>query len=225
MKNSFIILWLLLCSFLCFSKKVPASIREHFTICSKGIKDNSYNKVRHDGYYVLCYAEHGTTGGTGKHFKEWDSSFYRVILYENGLALPYYFQNYTFNPDKDCSVGKPTSPSFEDIEKYGDFGAYIILNDTIYIQYIHQRASNVDKWAVGTEKYKIIDGNTLIYLGGREIFHAPETKEQKAFRESGFKAVDMPFPKPHILPAKFVPCNIIPPPTSWLLKEDWIWCK
>lgn len=70
---------------------------------------------------------------------------------------------------------------------------------------------NFDPWSCWEVRYKVIDRNTLQYISASNL------KDKSAQALEIFEAAEE---KGKYLPAKFIPCEVIPPPNSWLKKES-----
>ena len=91
-----------------------------------------------------------------------------------------------------------------------DWGIYSIASDTLITQYINNASrAYFDPWSCWEVRYKVIDRNTLQYISATNL------KDKSAQALEIFKAAEE---KGKYLPAKFIPCEVIPPPNSWLKK-------
>ncbi len=206
MKKILLIALFFLFNVLCFGRRPSAKVLKKFTNCYTGKATNIRSKLNIDGYFDLVELGHWTYG-YGKHRSVEDSSHMYFIFYEDGTFLsnptvaPGYldFTDYWYALNNNDPAG---------LKYIGEWGVYSIDGDTIKAQWIDRRKP---VWRSWEERYKIVDRNTLVFIGSDNLF----LKQHNSFDLS----------KHNYLPAKFIACDTLPLPNSWLKEEKWIWCK
>ena len=180
---------------------VSRSVKNAFTYCYEGRYTGIDTLINIEGYYslhpILIFYDNGLVV----------SPIYRDAeqLLRNGFS---FLQEETKNPK--------TINSKYSIFNFIECGSYIICGDTIKVQLIHKSSSINDSWSGYENWYKIIDRNTLLYIG-RYIL----TTNQK---EKEFKEKYYPFKGGST--SDFVPVQALPQPNYfWILKEKWFWCS
>lgn len=209
---SFLLLSLTACA-----KKIPKSIRKNFTNCYTGKPVNIRSLINIDGYYMFVRLERWSSG-YGPTMTSGDSSEINMLFYEDGTFLYNFFKDNDYpNNTKQYLSDITKNKNFTSFYTEFDWGIYRIAGDTLIVQYIN----NVSKayfapWNCWEKRFKIIDRNTLQYVGASNLADG-SAQALRIFKEAEAKR--------KYLPAKFIPCEVIPPPNSWLKKEDWVWCQ
>jgi hypothetical protein len=104
-------------------------------------------------------------------------------------------------------------------------GCFVVNRDTIIAQWISKYTqTNFVAWE---SKYKILDKNTLLFIGTRPLYKVDPLPaielERKELEEKDFEKV---FGRKRIVndTATFVPLKEVPPSDCWLKKKRWFWC-
>jgi len=194
---------LIITVFACFSlscSSIPRSIRNAFTYCYEDRYTGIDKLININGSY----------------------SVHSLIFYDNGLVVSPLYRDAEQLRRNDFSflqeVVENTEAKYSRYHIYNfiDCGSYKICGDTIKIQMIHKSYSMNDTLRGEESWYKIIDRNTLFYLGSFVLTtNQKEIEFQKKYYpfKGGFKV-------------SFVPIPAIPQPDYfWILKEKWFWCN
>lgn len=194
---------------MCSTKRVPKVILKNFTNCYSGEKNKIRTLIDIDGYYEIVEVGNWSYG-YGKNKQAVDTQKLNILFYDDGTF------KYNFFKEKDssiCSYFTRIAMGKDSLQFYnsGYWGIYKIKGDTLICQYINK--AEYWKHYYGYEiKFKITDKNVF------EII-------DESYKSLDNKSAILNNSKSIFLAAKFIPCEFIPPPNSWLKKLDWTWCK
>jgi len=188
-------------SFAVSCSSIPRSIKNAFTYCYEDRYTGIDTLINIEGYYSLHPI---------------------LIFYDNGLVVSpiardaerLLHNGFSFLQEE--TKNTKTINSRYSIFNFIECGSYKICVDTIKIQLIHKSSSINDYWRGHEYWYKIIDRNTLLFVGSYLI-----TTNQK---EKDFIEKNYPFTGGS--KSTFVPVPTLPQPDYfWILKEKWFWCN
>lgn len=154
-----------------------------------------------------------------------DTTFNTKMFYPNGLFVSQFGDvnrdRITYDKTKQRWLGGNIPIYFEEISKDkknenrewffgGIWGRYIISNDTIKVQYMQYPHVLSAKY-VYESWYKVLNRNSIVWIGGMNILSNEQFKQANSDRENN----------PYI----FHKVLIIPPyEDAWILKKKWFWC-
>ena len=197
---------------------VPSSIQRTFTIRYDGKKSNLDSLINIRGYYTIPIPT--TYPLNSKPFSKkdtivHDTSYMNYLFFDDGIFLCYMYC-------KDCN--KPSCMP-EKLKEYandanakknnyfgGDWGAYIVKEDTIRTQFIRKIDLRKPDWEAVEIDFKIINKSTIVEVNSRPLFPLTKTIIEHNKRNNMNRIYRT---------ASFIPASIIPSSDCWLKKEKW----
>lgn len=201
----------------CNTTFVSPYIKKNFTNCFKGGRNETDTLINTQGYFRIIN-EYDRYGINAIYKHQLDTFYLDFFLSPDGM----FFYNCFFDRKLKINRNKPKQfPYFS----HGK-GCFVINGDTIIAQWISKYIqTNFAAWEC---KYKIVDKNTLLFIGSKPLHKTYPTPaielERREQKERNFESY---FGRKRVVSdtATFIPLQEVPPSDCWLKKKRWFWCS